>query len=156
METLILAAAILIGLIFLTVEFFLVPGFSIPGVIGILAIGYGVYLSYVEYGFLGSLLTVLGSILVIALLIRGAVRSRAMRTFSLGHTQEGGTAADDYSPLLGKTGVALSTLRPSGTAEIEQNRYSVVTDGEYIEENTEIVVEAVEGSRIQVTVHQRG
>ena len=153
MENLTIAAIIFLGIIFLAIEFFLVPGFSVPGVLGIIALGFGIYLSYMKYGFLGSLLSILISVLVTALLVRAAVKSKAMRTFGLEQTQKGGVASDDYSHLLGKTGKAITDLRPSGTAEIEQNRYSVVTDGEYIDENSDIIVAAVEGSRIQVTTH---
>jgi len=50
--------------------------------------------------------------------------------------------------LLGKTGKALTTLRPTGTALIDGKRVDVVTDGEYLPNNTDIKVIKVEGARI--------
>lgn len=57
----------------------------------------------------------------------------------------------DYSALVGKTGTVTAALRPVGIALIEGERYNVETDGEFIAENTKIVVKYVEGVRIVVT-----
>ena len=45
---------------------------------------------------------------------------------------------------------ALTTLRPAGTALIDGERVDVVTDGEYLPNDTEIKVVKVEGARIVV------
>ena len=42
-------------------------------------------------------------------------------------------AAEDYSEYLGQTGVALTVLRPAGTAMIENKRLDVVSVGDFIE-----------------------
>ena len=54
---------------------------------------------------------------------------------------------EDY---VGKTGVASTKLRPAGTALIESTRVDVVTTGDFIEKETEIVVVRVDGNRIVV------
>jgi membrane-bound serine protease (ClpP class) len=46
--------------------------------------------------------------------------------------------------------VALTQLRPSGTANINGQRVDVVTEGGLIERGAEIKVVAVEGTRIVV------
>lgn len=58
--------------------------------------------------------------------------------------------AENLDALLGKQGVAQSTLRPSGYAEIEGRRVDVVTRGEMISQGTALYVVDVEGSRIVV------
>ena len=78
-----------------------------------------------------------------------------MRNVGLDYSQKGTTAVNDYSSLLNKKGIALSNLRPSGTAMIEDKNFDVVTDGEYIEENSEIIVTKIEGTRIIVTRIER-
>ena len=50
----------------------------------------------------------------------------------------------------GKTGTALTKLRPAGTALIEGVRIDVVTFGEYVDEGTSIVVAKVEGNKVFV------
>ena len=57
---------------------------------------------------------------------------------------------DGYAHLVGKTGEAMTVLRPSGTAVIDDARYSVVSSGEFIEKGARITVARVEGNRILV------
>ncbi len=53
--------------------------------------------------------------------------------------------------LVGKTGIAFTTLRPGGTAEIEGKRVDVVAESEYITQGTKIKVLRVEGIKVVVT-----
>jgi membrane-bound serine protease (ClpP class) len=55
-----------------------------------------------------------------------------------------------YAVLLHKEGVAVSPLRPSGTAEIDGSRLSVITDGQLIPQGSRVRVILVEGNRIVV------
>ena len=67
-----------------------------------------------------------------------------------------GVADEDFSSLLGKSGTAVSQLRPSGIADIDSVRYSVVTQGQTIKKNTQIVVAKIEGNRIVVEPKEDG
>ncbi len=58
--------------------------------------------------------------------------------------------SSDYEGLVGKHGRAKTTLRPSGVAEIDGRKHSVVTAGEFIEQDAAIRVVRVEGSRVVV------
>ena len=55
-----------------------------------------------------------------------------------------------YALLLHKEGVAVSPLRPSGTAEIDGQRLSVISDGQMIPQGSRVRVTLVEGNRIVV------
>ena len=52
--------------------------------------------------------------------------------------------------LIGRTGVAVSMLRPAGVIEIDDERIDVITDGEFVEPGTKVVVAEVEGNRALV------
>jgi membrane-bound ClpP family serine protease len=52
--------------------------------------------------------------------------------------------------LLHRTGVAITLLRPSGTAFINGKRVDVVTEGALIDQGASIKVVAVEGMRVVV------
>lgn len=52
--------------------------------------------------------------------------------------------------MLGKQGVALSTLRPAGTVLIEGKRYDVSSLGDFLPKDSKIVVTKVEGSKLFV------
>jgi len=152
----IIALLIIVGFVFLAVEFLLVPGFSVPGLAGITMIGYGIFKASKVYGYSGALITVAVSIVVSFILMRTVLKSRTVKSLGLDYDQKGTSAVDDYSSLAGKKGKAVSDLRPSGIAMIEGERYDVVTDGEYIDENAELIVDKIEGTRIIVTVIKRG
>jgi len=60
-----------------------------------------------------------------------------------------------YSPescerLQGREGVSLTVLRPAGAARIDGQKYSVVTEGDFIEKDQPVKVIKVEGNRIVV------
>ena len=52
--------------------------------------------------------------------------------------------------LVGKTGQAITPLRPAGAALIDGQRVDVVTGGEFIETDAEVEVIVVEGNRVVV------
>jgi membrane-bound serine protease (ClpP class) len=49
--------------------------------------------------------------------------------------------------LVGKIGVAVTDLRPSGTAIIDDERIDVVTEGPWIEEGAKVIVRQAESYR---------
>jgi len=68
----------------------------------------------------------------------------------LSHEQNNVSAAAQAPELVGAEGVAQTTLRPSGMAEIDGKRLDVVAESDMIERGSAIQVIAVEGSRIIV------
>jgi membrane-bound serine protease (ClpP class) len=61
-----------------------------------------------------------------------------------------GLAGGGYVPLVGKTGTAVTTLRPSGKARIGGRIYGVETDGAFTESGCAVTVIRVFGNRIVV------
>ncbi len=57
---------------------------------------------------------------------------------------------EDFSRLKDRSGVTVTELRPSGIAEIDGKRYSVVSEGEMINPSVKIIVKEVEGNNIIV------
>jgi membrane-bound serine protease (ClpP class) len=74
--------------------------------------------------------------------------SRLARTFV--STREIGEVGAERPELLNQSGVALTTLRPSGTALINGRRVDVVTEGGMIERGAAVRVIAIEGMRTVV------
>jgi membrane-bound serine protease (ClpP class) len=56
----------------------------------------------------------------------------------------------DLKRLTGKEGIAITTLRPSGKAEVNGKKLNVITRGEYVDSNTKIKIISVEGNKIVV------
>lgn len=57
---------------------------------------------------------------------------------------------ETYSSLVGQQGKAITDMRPSGTIEINNERYSAVTDGTWVKKHSPIEVASVNGTRILV------
>jgi len=150
MNIVIIAACIVLGFVFLIIELFLIPGFSVPGLAGLALIGYGVFKAKVVYGMAGALYTLLLSLAAAAVLVRVAVKSRAAARMQLDYNEKDAVAVDDHSALVGKTGTTVTNLRPSRIAMIDNVRYDVIADGAFIDAGKPVVVEAVEGARIVV------
>jgi membrane-bound serine protease (ClpP class) len=62
----------------------------------------------------------------------------------------GYVSSADYRSLLGARGITQSLLRPSGVAIFDGMRLDVMTEGEYVEPNTNVEVFQIEGSKIVV------
>jgi membrane-bound serine protease (ClpP class) len=145
-----IALLIAAGLLLIFLETVL-PGL-IAGTLGVLALIGAVAYAYVDYGAKTGNGTL---IIVVALLILGLVlwlkffpESRMARMF-VSHRQIG-TVGAEKPELLGKTGVALTTLRPAGTAIFDQRRVDVVTEGGFVEKGQSVTVVEIEGLRVVV------
>jgi membrane-bound serine protease (ClpP class) len=65
--------------------------------------------------------------------------------------EDGYTASEnEFQEMVGQRGVALSKLRPSGTAQFGDKRISVVTEAEFIDQGAEVEIFSAKGSRVVV------
>lgn len=153
-----------VGVGLLLLEIFVIPGFGFAGIAGIIAIIGGIYLSLVgalenvTWSDLGEAAYRLGIALLVTiggafLLARFGPRTSIWRKISLPDEQkrdQGYVASKDYHTYIGKTGVALTPLRPAGMGRFGDERLDVVTEGEFIEQNAPIKIIGVEGYRLVV------
>jgi membrane-bound serine protease (ClpP class) len=159
----------LAGLVLLSLELFVIPGFGVVGISGFLLIGLSLVFSMQdfvvprfnwEWSLLGrnvivvtiALILSVTGIAVIALLgpktrIFDRITLKAQITGTAGGQEAG---EEDYTALVGKTGVADSVLRPSGKAVFDGRVYTVEADGVFIESGKGIIVTHVRGNRISV------
>ncbi|MDI9450697.1 MAG: NfeD family protein [Limnochordia bacterium] len=149
-------ALFVLGIIMLIAEIFFIPGFGLVGVLGLISILASIFLSFDNFtAALTSLaITLAVTIAIIVLLWKRFTRSRAWSRFVLLTREErslGYQGVRDYSELLGQTGVTVSALRPAGIVKIGDQRYDVVSDGDFIPNDTKVKVVYVEGNRIVVT-----
>ena len=143
-----------LGLLFLLLEMF-IPSFGILGILGVAGVAAGIGMAAYDTGdalqSLGIAVLVAGVIVaVVAYLFR---RKGIWNRFVLRErlTSDEGFIPDAGREIwVGKTGVAVSPLRPSGTAEVDGTRIDVVSYGDYIEPGTRIRVMETDGTRIVV------
>jgi len=146
------------GVAAVIVEMF-VPALGLIGAGGLAAIVASIVMVYREFGtlvgsiYLGAAIIVLPVLFV--LYFRYLPRTFVGKRLIQQDVQDRETGyssytAEKYDGLVGKEGVALTVLRPVGTVLIDDNKYSAVTAGEFVERDQPIVVSKVEGSRIVV------
>ncbi|PYZ99209.1 hypothetical protein CR205_08965 [Alteribacter lacisalsi] len=142
------------GVVLLVIEI-LVPGFGIFGALGIGAIIASLVLGSADT------MTVLTSIMIatvvaitaMILLFKYVGFKGPMKRFVLSestNTEEGYVSSETRKDLVGTLGEALTVLRPSGTALIDNERLDVVSEGGYIEQGRKVKVISTSGSRIVV------
>ena len=143
---LLFAAAVL-----LAAEAFIIPGFGAVGVLGAALLAAA---GFVAWHFLGGSTGAwtfgLGLAAAVALAAFVIPRSRLGQAMVLTEVQQSHAADPTWATWVGKTGRALTPLRPSGTIELADRTVDVVTDGRFIEAGTEVRVTLVEGARIVV------
>lgn len=145
------------GIILMLVEVFM-PGFGLPGLAGLALLLAAIVLTWVEYGAyagLGATLIVIAvSAIALTISFKSATSGKLSRSPLILRESRGRAesyrANEDMSRLLGMEGMALSVLRPAGTAEFDGERIQVVSAGDFIEKGARIKVVEVEGARIQV------
>ncbi|HSM15987.1 MAG TPA: NfeD family protein [Gemmatimonadales bacterium] len=158
-EELIVLAA---GIIALAVEVFIIPGFGIAGVLGILLIGSSVVMAMLgnvpTFGDVTTAVAVLGSAVVITLAVfyawfRHLPSSNRFKGLLLkdGLDREGGfISAPERKDLIGQVAVAVTDLRPAGTATIGDERIDVVSEGDFIASGSRVRILRAEGYRLVV------
>lgn len=156
------------GIILLAVELFVIPGFGIFGVLGIVFILGGLVLGMLpnqDFNFdfvpasqlFGALLTVilaaLASVGLVFWLTPKINQWGAFSTITLSSTQErsdGYTSSFYSNSLLGKEGIVHSRLRPSGRVEIDGEIYDATSRGDFIDQDEKIIVISTEGTSLKV------
>jgi membrane-bound serine protease (ClpP class) len=142
-------ALILLGTGAIWLELF-IPAFGIIGIGGVAIIVTAVVQGYQHLSAELALVVLLTALTVPPVFLVFLLR-RFSRSF-LGKRLINTTTLGEPVVLLetGTPGVALSALRPSGYADIEGTRRNVVTNGEYVDSGTSIVVVSDNGARIVV------
>lgn len=144
----------IVGLILMILEFFL-PG-AIVGILGIIAIIASLFIASGDVVLVSVSLIIAFVLTVVVLYIMIKVLKKKIHLFNkivlsdATSTEKGYVTNPNRTELLGAEGVALTTLRPSGTALLNDERIDVVTEGGYIEKDETIKVIKVEGARIVV------
>jgi len=141
-----------IGFVLVLTEFFL-PGGVLGTLGGILLIA-AIAVGYVRFGPISGtvVLCIIGVIALVGFCVGMAIfpQTKIGRRLTLGRTLNTGAGLRRQGPSIDSEGVALTMLRPAGTALFDGRRVDVVTLGEFVEPGTPVHVTAVEGPRIVV------
>ncbi|HOL80796.1 MAG TPA: NfeD family protein [Ignavibacteriales bacterium] len=155
---------LIIGLILILVEIFVIPGFGVTGVIGIILFIGSLFfmllpplkmtdkdlLNRALYQILTSF--ILSGVIVYFLLKYLPKNTTFMKLVLADSTsaKEGYVSSISYDEILNKTGIAHTILRPAGIIEIDGKKYDAISVSDFIEKGSKIKVVQVEGIKIFV------
>jgi len=162
----------LVGLALLLVEILIIPGFGWTGIAGIVFIVGSLVLAMLDFTakpidttgtmfVFNGIAKVLGACMVAVIVIAFMARnvqhipyfSRLVHSTDLGEARAA-TIMEQHVPdladMAGRTGTALTTLRPAGRADFAGVLIDVVSNGDFIEKGTCVRVLEVSGSRVVV------
>ena len=152
------SAIFLSGIFLIALEIFVVPGFGITGISGILAVIASLLLAFGWDNFEMAVNTVGISIIIvlIAIIILSIYlpKSNMMKRIALQTSHKSCDGFEAHSKpdpnLIGTEGVAHSMLRPAGIALLNGKRTDVTTEGDFIEKGERIKVIKVDGMKVVV------
>lgn len=144
------------GLVLLIMEIFVIPGFGICGVLGIGSI-VGAVICAAPSLSIAMIQLAVALVAAIVLVVISLKCGKTRRVWSRLILKEATTTEGGYisqpggiNALVGKSGVALTDLRPSGAALIDDKRTDVLSEGGFIKHGTMVEVIRVEGSSVVV------
>ncbi|TDF96737.1 NfeD family protein [Paenibacillus piri] len=147
-------ALFVIGVVLLIIEIF-VSSFGILGFIGIACLFTSVIMAAnnTKQAALNLSGAFVLAVIVVAIFIKYFKHRGVWNRFILREkltTEQGFTSTSIRSDLLGRSGQALTPLRPAGTIIVDDERIDAVTGGEFIPARQRVVIIRVEGARIVV------
>jgi membrane-bound ClpP family serine protease len=146
-----IAALIIIGLLFLVLEILVVPGTTVVGIFGLVLMGVGIWEAYNIFGATTGHLVVAGSLVITVIAIALSLRSKTWKRAMLSTEIKGKTNLINQEKVKpGDTGKAVSRLVPMGKALINDEYFEVRSMGQYVDQGTEIEVIKIENNKIFV------
>lgn len=160
----------ILGVLLLLLEVFVIPGFGVVGIGGMILLTIGLILSFQNFvipkpefpwqmqqltnNLLKVLISILGSFILFALFFRfifpylGLVVKGPYLNADLHDAKA--DSDTEISIKVGNQGIAESILRPAGKAIFNGERYDVVTQGDFIDKGSTVIIVAIQGNRIVV------
>ena len=157
-----------VGLLLISIEIFVIPGFGLPGILGLVfTIGSLVLVminndglnfdliepSLINNAIITSLIGFLGALFLMIFMGTRLTRTSFFNRFALTAVQDtsrGYTSSFYNKSLIGATGIVESILRPSGRVKIDSEIYDAYTRGEYLDKGEKIEVISAEGTSLKV------
>jgi membrane-bound serine protease (ClpP class) len=171
---------VVVGLVLIAIEVFLIPGFGVAGIVGLLCLVAGIglglvpatppstlpplpdwdpsyfqeYVARAVYQLAGAVALLIAGIYVLGRVLPKTAAYHGLvlsQALSAGDGYVSSDRHSRYDRYLGKQAIALTTLRPAGTVTLEDDdRIDVVTEGDMVPKGTRVVITEIRGTRVVV------
>jgi membrane-bound serine protease (ClpP class) len=161
-------ALFIVGVILLALEVFVIPGFGVAGIAGIICILCGLALSLVLNDFFDFTVSgserfanafllvagsMIGSVILCVIFGRSLLKTPVFQRLVLQDEQRassGYVSGKQVATLINKSGLAATDLRPAGKIEVEGKRYDAVAMDGYVTKGSEVIIEKQENYNVFV------
>lgn len=150
MEWIIVLMLVVIGFVLLILEFLVLPGVNVAGIIGFACVCFGVYLGYKFFG------TKAGHFILLATAVGGfvvtwyALRTQTWKRLSLNSSIDSTVEGVDESVKVGDCGICLGRLAPMGKVKVGDTIVEALSQSGYIDSHVEVEVVKVNKDKIIV------
>jgi membrane-bound ClpP family serine protease len=143
----------IIGILVIIAEIF-IPSLGVLTVIALSVLSYSLYIVFTSISTTAGVVFAGLDIVLVPVTIFLGVKILAKSPLALKKelSKQNGVVSqkEQFEAYINMKGIAVTDLRPAGMAKINSQRIDVVTDGEYIDRDTHVVVTGVTGNRIVV------
>ncbi|GHT62718.1 hypothetical protein FACS189451_07740 [Bacteroidia bacterium] len=154
MDVIIIVVLCIIGILLILAEIFLIPGLTITAIAGAAFSIAGIYYAFKSYGAWGGSITLVSTLAIIGVAFVYLVKSKTLdKTISLQTDIDSTVASGDLLNVsVGDEGISISRLNPMGKVRVNNITMEAKTFGEFVDENTKIVVLKVSSTQLVVGI----
>jgi membrane-bound ClpP family serine protease len=143
-------AIILLGLLLIFLEIFFIPGTTLFGVAGGIALVIGVIMVYSYYGARWGHIAVVSSLVLVLIAVVAGFKVIQSNKLAMNAEISGRVNELENTYKVGDKGVAATEFRPNGKGIFNGNKIEVYSTGEYIERNTPIEIIKITQDKIYI------
>lgn len=148
---------LLAAMFFFVMELFVIPGFGVMGILGILLVGITVYTAYRNLGPDAAFYTILAGLVVGGLFLYYFIKKNLFKRATLQYRlkRENGFAIRHFllEEFMNKEGIAVTNLRPIGIVKIDEERLDAIAEGTaFVKKGSRVKAVGIEGNKIVVEV----
>ncbi len=150
LSILVVVALMALGVTLVAIEIFVLPGTMLVGVLGGIGILSSIWAAYDQFGMSQAGVVVLGSVAVVGGVFGFLRKNQLVRGMLRRETDTAAVADASLASLVGCEGVTVTTLRPSGSIDIDGRVLDAISAGEYLPRDVAVRVAVVRGGRVWV------
>lgn len=152
-ELLVVGLLVLVSVVFLLMEIFLLPGFSVCGVVSVVFGGVAVWYAFSKVSVTAGLVTTIIWLVVFGIGIWIFVKSKALDKMSLDtELKETSNLYDVDKVEMGMKGVTSSRLAPMGKVVVNGKEYEAKSMDGFVDQKCDVEVVSIEDNKLIVKV----
>jgi len=142
---------LLLGLLLIFLEIFFIPGTTLFGMLGGVAVIVGVALMYAYYGRnYGNVSLAFSAVSIVMLVIAGFKLIDSNKLAMKGEITGKVNELQPHTYNVGDTGITVTDLRPNGKAVINEIKIEVYSSGDFISRDAQIQISKITNDKIFV------